>query len=260
MQTRTCNWRYALLMAASLMALGNSATAEEKSIAVEPAPAFPAFGQWVSTFVLASPEAPTTPAAIETISLLRVVPAQAASYEPAPMIVGMPELPLVGDGVAQAARNWGANLNYQGMHMKLLVLNAKGDKRELRPMSAPVRPGERFKIRIASTFSAVAAVDQVIGDTWYGQRAGQVYPSAGMSVQMNAGETVELPLKGNEYFVMDRSMNQRLLVTVRHAKAVDDARSNQPSYRQDSKTGSSYLQLVPRGSFPALEQLVFPAR
>lgn len=250
----------ALFVAASLMALVGSVQADDKSVAVEPAPAFPAFGQWVSTIVQVSPELPRPVSVIETISLVNVAPAQAPSFEPAPLIIGAPELPLVGDGVAQAARNWGPNLNYQGMHMKLLVLNAKGDKRELRPMSSTLRPGERFKIRLTTTFPAVAGLDQIVGDTWYGQRSGQVYPAPGMSVQMNAGESVELPLKANEYFVLDRSMNQRLLVTVRHAKAIDAARSNQPVYRQDAKSGSSYLQLVPRGSYPVLEQLVSSAR
>ena len=69
-------------------------------------------------------------------------------------------------------------------------------------------------------------------------------------------ETVDLPLEPNQYFVMGREANERFVVSVRHPRAVDAARSAQPAYRQDVAGGSSYLQLVPRGTFPAIEQVV----
>lgn len=248
------------MAAAALATWAHGAGADDKTVSVEPVPAYPTFTQWVSSVVVALP--PTAPEAntIRTIAFAPSGAVQAAHFEPAPVILGVPELPLAGDDLAQAARNWGSRLNYQGMHMSLVVLDARGARRELRPASSPIQPGEAFKIRITATFPAVASVDQVQGDIWYGRRSGQVYPAAGMSVQMNAGETVELPLNPAEYFVMDRNPDERLLLSVRHAKALGEARSTQPVYRQDGSGGSSYLQLVPRGDYPAIEQIVSATR
>ena len=74
--------------------------------------------------------------------------------------------------------------------MRQVVLDARGSQRELRSMAAPLKAGERFKIRVTATFDAVAEVDQVLGDAWDLRRTGQVYPQPGLSVQMKAGETV----------------------------------------------------------------------
>lgn len=59
---------------------------------------------------------------------------------------------------------------------------------------------------------------------------------------------------------MNRPANERLVVSVRHPRALDAARSDQPTYRQDSNKGSSYLQLIAQGKFPAVEQLVSQTR
>ncbi len=234
------------------------AQAKPKSIVAEHVPAFPAFNQWVTTFVLVQPEQPL--ATVEPVPFTLAAPASEQAYQPLPVILGLPDLPLIGAGAAQAMRSWGPGLNYQGLHMRLVVLNAQGNQRELRAMGSPLRQGEYFKIRVSSTFDAVAEVDQVLGDAWQGKRTGQVYPQAGMSVQMKAGESVDLPLGANEYFLMNRPAGERLVVSVRHAKALGAARSEQPAYRQDGKSGSNYLQLVPAGKYPAMEQLVSQAR
>jgi hypothetical protein len=77
-----------------------------------------------------------------------------------------------------------------------------------------------------------------------------------MSVHMHAGETVDLPLEQGRFFVMGPNANERLLLSVRHAAALGDVRTQQPAYRMDGRGGSSYLQLVPRGNAPAIEQLL----
>lgn len=229
-----------------------------KSIVPEQVPAFPAFTQWISAFTIAQPE--PTIGRIESIPLVLMGTSAQAAYQPMPVILGLPELPLTGNGVAQAARAWGPTLNYQGMHLRQVVLNESASLHELRPMNAPVHAGERFKIRITATFDAVAEVDQVVGDAWYGQRTGQLYPLPGRSVQIRAGETVDLPLGTNEYFLMNRLANERLVLSVRHPQAVAGLRTEQPAYRQDGRGGSSYLQLVPRGKLPAMEQQIGQVR
>ena len=77
---------------------------------------------------------------------------------------------------------------------------------------------------------------------------------------LKAGETVDLPVDTNQYFVVGADVSERLLLSICHPSALGDARSPQPAYRQDSKTASGYLQLVPRGTYPSVEQLLVAAR
>ena len=254
----------ALATLAALAALPSGAALAQtapKSIVAEHVPAFPAFNQWVTTFVRVQPEPLLAPVQAVPFSLMTVMTVTPApTYEPRPVILGLPDLPLIGTGATRAARGWAAGLNYQGLHMRMVVLNAQGQQNELRSMGSPLRQGEYFKIRISATFDAVAEVDQVLGEVWQGRRTGQVYPEAGLSVHMRAGESVDLPLGVNEYFLMNQPADERLVVSVRHAKALGAARSEQPAYRQDGKSGSNYLQLVPPGKYPAVEQLISPTR
>lgn len=252
--------RRLLMAVACSLSVGVVFAQAEKSIAVERVPAFPMFEQWASPF-----SAPVADAPVGRIQALQLAISGAAVadlpvYQPLPVIKGVPELPLVGPGATGAAKAWGASLNYQGVYMRQVVLDARGSRREVRSMAHALRAGEHFKVRITATFDGVADVDQVQGDAWYGKRVGQVYPVKGTSVQMKAGETIELPLGADEYFVLSKPGNERLVVSVRHAKAVAQSRSDQPAYRQDGKSGSSYLQLVPLGTFPAFEQQVSRVR
>lgn len=233
------------------------AQAENKTVAVEAVPVVPAFTQWVNTVVVA-PE----PAPMATVTVLPwAVPAATAPvpYEPWPVILGAPELPLLGQGTAQAGRAWGAGFNYQGVNVRLLVLDASGRQVAVRALSAPPRAGDRFKIRVTTTFEAVSEVGLVLGEAFKSQRSGQLYPAAGQSVHMHAGETVDLPLDPGQFFVMGSNANERLLLTVRHPRAQNANRSQQPAYRIDAGNGSNYLQLVPHGSLAAIEQVVSAA-
>lgn len=242
----------ALVLSAAASVCG---AADDKSIYVEPVQAFPALAGWVSHHV--APTNYVAPPSIQSITIGASVGAASAPFEPAPVILGQPDVPLTGSEAART--NWDEQLNYQGMQVSLMVLGAGGQV-QLRPLAAPLRPGERFKIRITPTFSALASVEKVVGDPWHGRRAGQFYPREGMSVQMHAGETVMLPLEPEQFFVFDQWRNERLLLGVRHARAQGEARSAQPAYRQDAAGASSFLQLVPEGRFPAIEQLIAVAQ
>lgn len=256
---RPARFASALAAAAALSLTAGAWAQADKSIVVEPVPAFPAFNQWVSNVVVVTAE-PQPVSTVQVVQLMLAGAPTEQAYQPLPVIVGLPELPLLRAGGQDATRGWGPAFNYQGLYMRQVVLNERGNRAELHAMGHALKPGQRFKLRLTATFDAVADVDQVLGDPWYGKRTGQVYPKPGLSVQLKAGETVDLPLGANEFFQMNRSTAGRLVVSVRHAKAQGDARSNQPAYRQDDKAGSSYLQLVPAGHYPAIEQLVSLAR
>ena len=240
----------------TLLCAGTWAQAQNKTAVVEPVQAVPSFNQWVSTNVGIQSEQAFDGAPVQVLQWLGNPGAAATAFQPRPVILGVPDLPLVGAAAAQAGQTWNADLNYQGVHLRYLVLGPRGTIRQVRPMSAPLRAGERFKIRIVSTFGALATVDRVSGSTWSAQRAGQMYPEPGMSVQMYSGETVDLPLGPYQYFEASANPMERIVLSVRHAQARGDMASDQPAYRQDGALGSNYLQLIPRGKLPAIEQVI----
>lgn len=228
--------------------------AADKTVVVEHVPAFPSFERWIGRNLQALPD--TAPLQVQTVPLVTPAAAARSSYQPLPVILGLPELPLIGPGAAQAESRWSERFNYQGLLLRQVLLDARGKVGQVRSMSEAIPAGTRFKLIVSSTFDAVADIDHVVGDAWYGQRLGQVYPKRGLSVAMKAGETIELPVGANEYFVMGQPAGERLVLSIRHPKALHDARSDQPAYRQDDRRGSSYLQLVPPGRYPAIEQLI----
>ncbi|MES2938481.1 MAG: hypothetical protein V4864_12425 [Pseudomonadota bacterium] len=245
--------RQAVALGAALLSLSAFAQSPAKTVVAEPVAVLPSFGQWVASFAAPLPETPIDAGTLRIVQANAGVPMQPVLYEPKPVVLGQPELPLLGEAGAAVARGWSPAFNYQGMHVKLVVLDAQGMVRQVRPLNAPLRPGERFKIRVTPTFEAVASVDRLVGTAFALQRAGQFYPAAGSSVQINPGETADLPLGANEYFVMGTGA-ERMVLSVRHPRASGGAASDQAAYREDGARGSNYLQLVPFGRLPALEQ------
>lgn len=243
-----------LLPLAALFSAAAFSQTDTKSVAPEAVPAFTALNQWLTTYLVAVP-APVPVAAPQVLAWQVLSPAP-KTYEPHPVIAGLPDLPLTGTTLANAGQRWDGALNYQGVHMRLLVLDSSG-RAVQKPLSSPVAVGERFKIRVTPTFDAVSELDQVVGEVWRSQRTGQAYPSPGASVAIKAGQTVDLPLGADLFFSVDgRTPNERMVISVRHPKALKEAASDQPNYRQESQRGSSYLQLVPQGQFPKVEQVI----
>jgi hypothetical protein len=84
----------------------------------------------------------------------------AVRFEPMPVILGTPELPLMGSGARQASTAWTDGLNYQGLHVSYVLLDAKGRQTGLWPLSKPLPAGQRFRIRITPSFDGVAGIDR----------------------------------------------------------------------------------------------------
>lgn len=226
---------------------------------------FAVFSQWADSIAPPAPAAPpaNTPVALQAWSMLPASSAtpnpNTAYYEPAALILGQPDLPLLGQAAAQAAQQWSSGLNYQGITLSFVVLDSKGKTRKLTPASRPPSVGQRFKIRYTTSFDSVATIDKLVANgPWRLRPLGQAWPNAGQSVQAAAGETVELPMQANQYFQMSDKASERIVLHIRHPQAKNKARSNQPIYRQDGARASQYLQLVPPGTYPALEQLIVP--
>lgn len=257
----------AFLIAGALPVAALAQKPAEKSIVAEPtqipvvaqgtavANPFVVFGQWLQQIATPAPALQVTAPVLVQPFVVPAVPV--GTFEAPPVILGQPELPLLGQAAAQAAQQWNSGLNYQGLTLSYVVLDSVGRQREIRPVDKGLRPGERFKIRYTTSFDAVTAIEQVVGETpWTRQNLGQVWPATGTSVQSQAGETVELPLDQGAYFQFDGNPTVSYVLTARHPNAKGTARSNQPAYRQDGARASQYLQLVPGGSYPAIAQLI----
>jgi hypothetical protein len=250
----------ALAFACAAVAIPAQAQSQ-KTVVAEPVAILQGFNQWADTVVVQLPDTLPNPVTVQVLQLVSSAPPASlgsAVYHPKPVVLGQPELPLLGDTGA-TARAWGPSFNYQGMHVKMVLLDERGTARRVQSVKVPVRPGQRFKVRVTPTFDSVASIDALVGDTWSLTRAGQVYPQQGTSVQIRAGETVDLPLGASEYFLMP-SNPAPMVLSVRHPRATGDRASEQPAYREDGVRGSNYLQLVPAGQWPAIEQQVGAAR
>lgn len=194
---------------------------------------------------------------------------QAPYFSPAPVVVGQPDVPLA---MQQAAfdpnKPWDNKANYQSIAVSAQMLDDKNRVIDTRSLAAAFRTGERFKLRLISTFDAIVSIDSLRAvpgtvnangvftapPTW----AGQLYPAkADQVVQIKAGEVVLLPLGSNEYFTFDGKTGLELLsLNVRHPQASSNQVNRQPVYRQDGQGMTAYSQLVQNGTYTALTQIL----
>lgn len=238
-----------------------------------------AFMNWVTNRNNAAPVPATLPQSSAAASTIPVVAGPSGTtagtqtlfhasrdYNSTPIILGQPDVPLRPAANADQRTQW--NNNYQGVYVSYVVFNAQNKMIGLRPLSAPLRPGERFKIRVLSSFDAVVAIDQLRANQALANSGkafvppllvGRLYPqSAAQLVQINAGVPAYLPLGANETFSADTPVNPELvMLNVRHKDAPNAGSLNsQPFYRQDTPDGTSYLQLSNPSSYPAISQII----
>lgn len=169
-----------------------------------------------------------------------------------PVIVGQPDIPLrVGAD---------AKPNYQGVHLALVTMDGEGGAARFRSLKDGFQTGERFRLRLVSTFDAAVVIDTVNP----GGTRSRLYPAAdGEVISLKAGQAVLLPLAGDQFFEFaNQTGNEQLLVTARDLRglnpkdAVDGAPSNQPIYRQDEAWGTNLMQLTPPGTYAGFTQSV----
>ena len=198
--------------------------------------------------------------------------ARSPSYNPAPLILGQPDIALrAAPGGVAASKAWDDKANYQGASVAAIMLDAHNGVLEIRSLARPFRIGERFKLRLQSTSDATLTVDQLNAVTGSNDAAGvlrtapswvrQLYPArADQVVQINAGDTVYLPLGSNEYFTFDGRHGTQLLALNLRARQAQAGVSLQPSlqpvYRQDAPGVTTYTQLALPGSALAMTQIL----
>ncbi len=176
-------------------------------------------------------------------------------FHPAPVILGIPEYPVK----EKADDKISPHYLHQAIIVKLVVLDKNASVPTIQNLSYPLKPTEKFKIRLTSMFNAWVTLDQIIptpNSAWYLKKIGQVYPAVGSAVLLKEGQVIDLPTTAGDYFQMEPEMKEKILLNVRHEQSKKNSVNNQPIYRRDFVDLSAYVQLVPPGKFPIFEQLI----
>lgn len=158
-------------------------------------------------------------------------------------VAGNPPAPLVVDRGRE---------NYQGVHVALVATSADGKEFAYRPISGGFRTGERFKLRVVSTFGGELTLENV---NPRGERR-HIYPArSDYVVALHPGRETFLPLGRDEFFQFTKATGrEQLIVNLADPRAVGAAASREQVYRQDQQYGSNFLQQVGPDSYPRLSQ------
>lgn len=161
------------------------------------------------------------------------------------VVVGNPTEPLRVDG---------DQANYQGVHVALMMSEDGGKRFVFRPVNEGFRTGERFKLRMVSTFGGELTLDNVNprGETK------QIYPpGADQVVTLLPGKETLVPLAPDQFFEFTGATgHEQLIIHLVDTRAVGDRASANKVYRQDTKFGSNFLQEVSPNTFPVVRQAV----
>jgi hypothetical protein len=144
--------------------------------------------------------------------------------------------------------------NYQGAHIAIVGADRSGTITGLRAVKDGFRTGERFKVRVVSTFGGLLVIDNINPK---GERK-QIYPAgADAVVVLKPGADTLLPLGENQFFEFARSTGEeQLVISLRDARAVGNAASKGQVYRKDEAYGSNFMQEVDKDSFPAISEAI----
>jgi hypothetical protein len=169
----------------------------------------------------------------------------AVSERTADAVAGNPATPISVDGGKE---------NYQGVHVALVVASADGKQFDLRPVTAGFKTGERFKVRVVSTFAGELTLENINPG---GERK-HIYPAkADYVVALQPGRETFLPLGKDEYFQFTKATGkEQLVVNLADPRAVGANASRHQVYRQDVKYGSNFLQQVAPNTYPHISQAI----
>jgi len=161
--------------------------------------------------------------------------------------------PVVGDPAAPLTVESG-NANYQGVHVALIARAPDGQGYVFRPVSSGFRTGERFKLRVVSTFAGELTIENI---NPRGVRK-QIYPGkADYVVGMHGGRETVIPLGKDEFFEFAGATGrEQLVINFADPRAVGDAASRYSVYRRDQKYGSNFLQQVSASTYPRISQAI----
>lgn len=142
--------------------------------------------------------------------------------------------------------------NYQGAHIAILAVDAAGNVTGFRSVKEGFRTGERFKVRVISTFDALVA----LGNINPSGKERQIYPPGTNTViAVKAGTEVVLPLAADQYFQFTgETGTDQLVVTLVDPRALEGKPSKKRVSRQDVEFGSNFVQEVTPDTYPMISQ------
>lgn len=144
--------------------------------------------------------------------------------------------------------------NYQGIHLALLVLQSDGQSLKVRPISEGFKSGEKFRLRVVSTFDGEFSLDNVNPQSG----RNRLYPeNLQQIVKMKSGKQVILPLESDVFFQFDDVAGEEsLVITLRDPRAQGDATSHALVHRGESEQGTGLLQEVSAGQYAAIAESI----
>lgn len=155
---------------------------------------------------------------------------------------------------AEPMRTIDGKPNYQGIHIAIVAVDKDGRPLGFHSVNQGFKTGQRFRIRVVSTFDGLLAIDNInpVG----AQR--RVYPAKETQVvSIKAGEEVLLPLDKNQAFQFAGAKGrEQLFIAMRHPQAFGDGASRNPVYRRDEQYGSNLVQEVTTSTYPAIFQSI----
>ncbi len=142
--------------------------------------------------------------------------------------------------------------NYQAAHIAILAVDAAGNVTGLRSVKQGFNTGERFKVRVISTYDALVA----LGNINPSGKERQIYPpQANTVISIKAGTEVVLPLAADQYFQFTgETGTDQLVVTVVDPRALEGKPSKKRVHRQDVDYGSNFAQEVTPDTYPVISQ------
>jgi hypothetical protein len=142
---------------------------------------------------------------------------------------------------------------YQGVFVSFVMLDAQGNAIEVRKISDSFKSGEKFKLRLISTFNAIVNVDSLEANKQF-QR---IYPEdEKMSVFVKAGQEVFLPLGSDEFEFDQTTGMENLVLTARDPRITDESQLPGKINRRETKDGSFYVLDLAQQQLPSLTQII----
>lgn len=166
---------------------------------------------------------------------------------------GIPPSTISGEPIAaKGAEN--STQAYHGLHIAIAVLDEEGKMLNLRPLNMGFKSGERFKLRVLSTFAGDLKIENINPK---GVRK-HIYPAdEHLRIRLESGKEILIPAGPDEFFEFARTKGEeQLLITMRDPRADEKTMSHSKVYRQDEPYGSNFVQQVADKSFPAISESV----
>lgn len=205
---------------------------------------FDIFTAWLQNQVPAVTDRSAPPnVAADSGAEVRARSSMAVGERAAESVAGDPPAPLVVDNGRE---------NYQGAHVALVAMASDGKEFSYRPINGGFKTGERFKLRVVSTFGGELTLENI---NPRGERRHIYPPNREHVVALKPGRETFLPLGKDEFFQFTKATGrEQLIVNLADPRAVGAGASRHPVFRQDQKYGSNFLQQVAPNTYPRLSQ------